>query len=294
MPGGQRKTRTRTRSRKRRKGKVLKYHVPKEGSSQAQAFEEEGCLWYAIKRCNERSHHSDILNHFEEHPTHLNARDDAGATPLHLVCLFRNTELAKQLIKKFPDAAKALYVKTDRSNKYTGENCLHIAIVNKDIELINVLLDGESDRDEPLVDNEATGDFFLPKDFVEKKDENSWLQFMKNYFQCEYEIMGNNLRNAVTCYAGGFPLSFAVMMNNEEIVTLLVEKGNADISKKDKVNGNTAMHIALLYGLTDMFTLLGKLWQKQQVGAKMQKMAESAVLHSSAQFCHIGQFCSRA
>ena len=54
------------------------------------------------------------------------------------------------------------------------------------------------------------------------------------------------------------------MMNNEKIVKLLVKNG-ADISKKDTINGNTAMHIALYYGLKNMYTLLSELWEKKKV-----------------------------
>ena len=80
----------------------------------------------------------------------------------------------------------------------------------------------------------------------------------------EFETEGDLLCNGITCYAGGYPLSFAVMMNNEKIVKLLVKNG-ADISKKDTINGNTAMHIALYYGLKNMYTLLSELWEKKKV-----------------------------
>ncbi len=261
-------------TRKKPAKKTLEYN--RQESSQAQLFEENGTLWHAIKNCTCKIHgaeHSkNILDTFENDDESLRIRDDVGATPLHLICLYKNTKLAKQVINKFPEAANDTYEEgkpmidekqNDGYNRYTGENCLHIAIVKEDMELIKTLLKGESERDDEskLVHHEAVGKFFQPKEVVEEREKNSWYNWL---FKSEFETEGDLLCNGITCYAGGYPLSFAVMMNNEKIVKLLVKNG-ADISKKDTINGNTAMHIALYYGLKNMYTLLSELWEKKKV-----------------------------
>ena len=75
--------------------------------------------------------------------------------PLHL-CFLYNSEkhfkIAKYLLEKFNDTILTIY----ESAEYYGENILHIAIVNKQLELIQYILE----KDVRLLEGRATGDFF--------------------------------------------------------------------------------------------------------------------------------------
>lgn len=71
---------------------------------------------------------------------------------------------------------------------YIGENLLHIAIVNQNIDMVRWLLDRDT---EELLVQRATGQFF-------------------------------SLGHA--CYYGEYPLSFAAATNNAAIAELLISK----------------------------------------------------------------------
>ena len=86
----------------------------------------------------------------EANETCLEERDPVGATPLHLLCLFGHTSLAMEIISKYPERGLDMYdLKQSKQNDdntennkkptlspYHGENCLHIAIVKHDMELV--------------------------------------------------------------------------------------------------------------------------------------------------------------
>ena len=212
-------------------------------------FETEGTFWYSAKKGDEKK----VLELIDKDETVLNERDDVGATALHIVCLFKHTQLAMELYKRYPERALDRYEKgtegTNDFDKYTGETALHIAIMKKNVELADYLV-----TEHPkLLDIEAVGKFFQP---AEKKNTSFW----NNMWTTEYHKKYSS--EQYTCYAGGYPLGFAVLINDEKMVRMLVKNG-ADMTKKDLCKGNTAMHIALIYGLKDMYKLLSDLWKEQ-------------------------------
>lgn len=56
---------------------------------------------------------------------------------------------------------------------------------------------------------------------------------------------------------GEYPLCFAVCLNQEECVRLLVARG-AQLDLQDS-NGNTALHMAVIYNRLEMFDLVHSL-----------------------------------
>ena len=178
-------------------------------------------------------------------PDVLKKRDAAGASPLHLMLLYGtdlHIELAFEIISQYPERCEDQYIgdqeidgfeydeasgeekpiKTWVPDEYTGENCLHIAIVNGNVEMVQLLCDTRAEQ----LKHHAEGKFFQPE--------------------------GN-------CYYGELPLSFAVCTNQPEMVRILLDRG-ADLGRKDRARGNTAMHMAVLWGHIEMYDLLREEW----------------------------------
>ena len=81
----------------------------------------------------------------------------------------------------------------------------------------------------------ACGKFFTPDD--QKKEQ-------KNSPQNERPIVPINTDYVGNAYFGEYPLSFAAILNQPEIVRLLIAAG-ADPNKQD-FNGNTVLHLLVI------------------------------------------------
>ena len=128
----------------------------------------------------------------------------------------------QEIILKYPNRAEDQY----HGEVYTGENALHIAIINGDEEMVRLLC-----RTRPnVLLHHATGPFFAPSG---------------------------------DCYYGELPLSFAVCTRQEDMVRLLLDMGAA-LDAVDWAHGNTAIHMAALYGLQDMFDFLRAEWGRRR------------------------------
>ena len=137
----------------------------------------------------------------------LKERDAAGATYLHWACLVGNMDIANRIIENYPERCGDMYCATlSNADHYGGENCLHIAIVNENLQLATKLIEVCPEQ----LFQHATGDFFAP---------------------------------GKPCYYGELPLSFAASTNQEEMVKLLLQS-KADITDQDIANGNNCMHMA--------------------------------------------------
>ena len=119
-------------------------------------------------------------------------------------------------------------VEQEVPDEYTGQNSLHIAVVVGNIKIARQLIDACPDQ----LEHHAVGEFFSPEGH---------------------------------CYYGELPLSFAVCTNQPDMVRLLLAKG-ADLDRVDNARGNTALHMAVLLGLTEMFDLLRAEWAARKPG----------------------------
>eukprot|EP00667_Euglena_gracilis_P003616 EG_transcript_3627 len=163
-----------------------------------------------------------VLQCIEEDKAALSKRDGAGAAPIHAAFLYGKADLGKVLLQKYPECALHKYVGT----LYTGENILHIAIVQRDVPLALWLLE----RSPQLLNAEATGHFFEP---------------------------------AGDAYFGGYPLLFAVSSNQPAIVEriLCCDLPEAPGGLQNSVLlqdrfGNTALHMAVIHDLPAMYDFL--------------------------------------
>ncbi|CAF5185716.1 unnamed protein product, partial [Rotaria magnacalcarata] len=125
----------------------------------------------------------------------------------------------------------------------TGENVLHIAIVNEEPATVKFLLDAGVDFTQ-----RCCGKFFCPEDQKSSRVDNVTKECPDVSVPTDYEGY---------CYFGEYPLSFAAVLQQEESVRLLIAKG-ADRNCQDS-NGNTALHMCVIYNRIPMVDLLYEL-----------------------------------
>ena len=106
------------------------------------------------------------------------------------------------------------------------QSLLHIAIVKSSVDMVKFLLKTCPE----LLLCRATGQFFRP---------------------------------GGACYYGEFPLSFAVCTNQPDLVRILLD-AQADPTRKDSMQGNHALHMAVLHNHTDMYDLLVDEWKARR------------------------------
>ena len=163
----------------------------------------------------------------------LRSRDAVGATPILISCLLRRTDMVKWLLQHDPSQISLQY----NGAEYLGENCLHIAIVNKDIELAKHLLD----LFPQLLHQRAIGEFF-------KKDA---------------PLHGS--LTVTPCYYGEYPCHFAAATNQPEIFDLLVGVDPSILDLTD-TNGNTVLHICVEHERTEMYDHICAVDQQRVAG----------------------------
>ena len=181
--------------------------------------------------------------------------DAAGANVVHLAYLYGYYQMGHWLVERYPTLALEPYSDKlpaelqerfkGKKMLYTGENILHIVIVQRNYEEVRWLLDFYRDhRDsEPnglakLLMQSATGSFFEP---------------------------------GGAFYFGNYPLQFAVCCNSIEMFDLVlsfafsIDRKNHEGSSSDGLilgpnvifmrdgNGNTLLHLCVFHGLKDMY-----------------------------------------
>ena len=117
------------------------------------------------------------------------------------------------MIAQSPDLVSTIY----EGPEYYGENILHIAVINRNIELCRLLVD----KAPTLLSGRATGRFFSP---------DGAFGF------------------------GEYPIFFAACTNQKDITEILLEAGG-DISVTDG-NGSTVFHHLVKQGNLHMFDFL--------------------------------------
>ena len=97
--------------------------------------------------------------------------DHCGATPLHMAMLYGHHDMAKALVRAYPSSVCDPFTAGSESgskggNSYTGETALHIAVVQKSMDMVRLLLasNGGKHRKEQLL-SRAKGKFFTPFHF---------------------------------------------------------------------------------------------------------------------------------
>ena len=171
-----------------------------------------------------------VLQSYEKHKTKwkLEHRGAVGETPLHLLFLNgkeKHIALAKVLLEKYPELALDFY----ESVEYYGETCLHLAIIQNNIEAVEIVLNSGQD----ILHARACGKFFAPVD-INRGDVKLRKENFDGY-----------------AYYGEYPLSFAASIGNQKIYDLLIER-NGNPSKLDRLK-NGVLHLAVIHNQPDMY-----------------------------------------
>ncbi|CAF4284971.1 unnamed protein product [Rotaria socialis] len=172
----------------------------------------------------------------------LDQRGGVGEQILHVCYLSSSpvhTALAKRLLRHYPKMIDDLYM----GDEYYGENVLHIAIVNEEPATVKFLLDAGVDFTQ-----RCCGKFFCPEDQKSSRVDNVTKECPDVSVPTDYEGY---------CYFGEYPLSFAAVLQQEESARLLIAKG-ANTNCQDS-NGNTALHMCVIYNRIPMVDLLYEL-----------------------------------
>ena len=201
-----------------------------------------GGLWQALKTGDEDEVKALVARDGERA---LRQRGPVGETPLHLMVLYggassmeRSAQLrsARHVGERFPKTVNDVYV----GDEYFGESALHIAVVNKNVELVRWLLATSVDA-KGLLAARATGRFFS---------------------------------RGAPCYYGEYALSFAASTGQGELVEILLAAG-ADATAQD-THGNTCLHMAVIHNQPEMYTLICERWERGKDEANASTLARAS------------------
>lgn len=196
-------------------------------------FAKEGKSEADVEKQTEKAHATDTIWSFirsgdvdgvkkliSKDPSVMRDRGPVGEIPLHL-CFLYNSEKQIQMAWDMIAEDKSLVLEEYSGVEYSGENVLHIAIINRRLDLVKKLVEMEP----KLLLSRATGNFF---------------------------------KVGQPCYYGEFPLAFAISTNQFEMFETLVAAG-ADMNIEDS-NGNGILHVLVLHGLQEAYVYYKKLW----------------------------------
>lgn len=191
--------------------------VAVERQAESAAANPATSIWSAIKAGDVGA----VSRLLDASPEMADARGAVGETPLHFAYLLNSPAhrlIARELLRRKPSLVADVY----EGRNYHGENVLHMAVANGDLEEARFLVNLHP----ALVDGCADGEFFAPDG---------------------------------SAYYGGSPLGFAVCTNQPAIVSFLVRECGAEISWRDGF-GNSAVHLCVFWDRMEMLELLDALW----------------------------------
>lgn len=189
-------------------------------SEQAQLMDQRGTAWNAVKHGNLEA----ITNIFPSRGN-VYAKGPVGNNVLHLAVLLNTPStlaIARYLVRQYGKTLvntpyqerTALH---DDPGLYEGQTALHIAIVNRDMDMVRFLVSNGAD-----VRARAWGTTFRPEGRL---------------------------------YYGEYPLSFAASLGQRDIVSYLKRHGARVNVDKDSY-GNTALHMTVIHRQCDMYDFL--------------------------------------
>ena len=184
-------------------------------------------LWSAVMAGDEGK----LLPLLRANPALLAERGPVGETPFLMLILYGKVQLAKRVAGLYPEVVDGRY----EGGEYHGENALHIAVVQKRIDVARWLVRAEPE----LLQHRADGAFFA---------------------------VGQ------PCNYGQVPLLFAAGTNQPEMFDMLVAEG-ADPDAVDSF-GNNALHVCVEHDLPEMYVHVRQSWARD-AGADLARAAKS-------------------
>jgi len=186
---------------------------------------DEGKIWGMIKA----GKMDEVKAHLKKNRDDLTCRGAVGDIPLHVCFLYNGSgpkatqicmDMARFMMEMNPD----ILIEPYKGQLYTGENILHIAIVNRNHELAVELAKLNQD----LLSGQAKGTFF---------------QFGSR------------------CYFGEYPLAFAAATNQLKLFDALFALAPGLLNEQDS-NGNTILHVLVIRNLKKAYTHVKETWKK--------------------------------
>ena len=184
-------------------------------------------LWSAVMAGDEGK----LLPLLRANPALLAERGPVGETPFLMLVLYGKVQLAKRVAGLYPEVVDGRY----EGGEYHGENALHIAVVQKRIDVARWLVRAEPE----LLQHRADGAFFA---------------------------VGQ------PCNYGQVPLLFAAGTNQPEMFDMLVAEG-ADPNAVDSF-GNNALHVCVEHDLPEMYVHVCRSWARD-AGVDLAKTSTS-------------------
>ncbi|KIY99828.1 Transient receptor potential cation channel subfamily V member 6 [Monoraphidium neglectum] len=187
---------------------------------QAALMDSAGTAWHAVKVGN-----LEMITKLFPSRSNVYARGPVGENVLHTAMLLNTPStlaIARYLVKLYgPPLVNCPFTERksvhDAPSSYEGQTALHIAIVNKDIDMVKFLVHAGAD-----IRARAWGTFFGPDGPM---------------------------------HYGEYPLSFAACTGQREVVAHLKRHG-ASVNGDRDVHGNTALHMCVIHGQADMYDFL--------------------------------------
>ncbi|GAX79471.1 hypothetical protein CEUSTIGMA_g6912.t1 [Chlamydomonas eustigma] len=186
-------------------------------AQQAKLMDSVGTSWYAVKHGN-----LEMITKLFPSQCNVYLKGPVGENVFHVAMLLNTPSslaIAKYLVKLYgKQLVNTPYQErsfsADTPGQYEGETALHIAIVNRDFDMVKFLIQNGAD-----VRARAYGAFF---------QKPSPVSF------------------------GEFPLSFAACTGQKDIVSYLKRHG-AHINTDRDTEGNTALHMCIYHDQNDMY-----------------------------------------
>jgi hypothetical protein len=224
-----------------------------ENQTEYHNHEDRGNLFYTLLHEDFEAFRSHCLGT----ATTLTTHDPVGASVFHIAYLYGIYPIGRWLVENYSSECLGKYDTPENYTDdedflpYTGENILHMVIMQRELEEADFILKTYEKKGEVYLHNllcaEAIGHFFQPGGDTGK-------------------------------YLGAYPLLFAVCSNGTKMVDKILEYAHKIMKSPFKKfvdeHGNNAMHMCVLYNLQDMmdhiFGLLGPAANELMVQENMQ------------------------
>lgn len=187
---------------------------------QARLMDSAGTAWHAVKYGN-----LEMITKLFPNKCNVYERGPMGENILHIAMLLNTPTtlaIARYLVRLYGKtlvncpAQDRRHVQ-DPPGPYEGETALHIAVVNRDLDMVRFLVQNGAD-----IGARAYGSFF---------------------------------EHGTKMYYGEYPLSFAASTGQKDIVAYLTRHG-AHVSEDSDVHGNTALHMCVFHDQREMYDYL--------------------------------------
>eukprot|EP00879_Flechtneria_rotunda_P024448 GHRR01025918.1.p1 GENE.GHRR01025918.1~~GHRR01025918.1.p1 ORF type:complete len:377 (+),score=86.35 GHRR01025918.1:244-1374(+) len=187
---------------------------------QARLMDVAGTAWHAVKCGN-----LEMITKLFPNQSNVYARGPVGENVMHVAMLLNTPStlaITRYLVKLYGSQLVNCPIQernhlNDPPGTYEGQTALHIAIVNRDFDMVKFLVQHGAN-----IRARAWGTFF---------------------------------RHDGPMYYGEYPLSFAACTGQKDVVAYLKRHG-AQVNTDRDVFGNTALHMCVIHNQADMYDFL--------------------------------------